>query len=289
MGLPIGVFLLVGLAAGAPHEPALRVGTATRNPPWAYVPGLDYAKDDPTKPPRLTQAQLRHLAGLDVDVMNALAGRLGARVEWVPRIWADLESGLVDRRYDVLIGSWTPSVETPETIVATTPYCDWGLLLGVRSDDASIRSYADLDGKRVGHVQDPAVERSLKAMGRGRFVAMSGEMRLLGALEARDLDAVMFDSVFARWRAAHDPSLRVVGEPLNRLGYHLGVRREDTALFDRLEAAVKALVGSGEAQAIRQRWDGPDSVPPPPSGASRGDGPPSRRGPGALAKGGRRH
>ena len=270
MGIRLGVFVVLGLASGAPPAPqaTLRVGTATRNPPWAFVPGLDFSKDDPTRPPRLGHAQRRHLAGLDVEVMDNLARRLEVRVEWVPMIWANLEDGLLARRYDVLIGAWTPSAKTPEAIVSTTPYCEWGLLLGVRARDASIASYADLYGKRVGHVRDPAVARGLEAMGKGRFVAMSGEMRLLGALEAGDLDAVMLDSVFARWRAVHDPSLRVLGEPLNRLGYHLGVRREDAALFERLEAAVRALVDSGEARRIRQRWEGRESVPPPPSGAA---------------------
>jgi ABC-type amino acid transport substrate-binding protein len=51
----------------------------------------------------------------------------------------------------------------------------------------------------------------------------------------------------------------VVGEPLNKLGYHVGVRREDAALLARVQAAVKALVDSGEIEKIRKRWEASDA------------------------------
>jgi len=271
MATHLGSFLLLALAAAGPPErgePVLRVGIATRNPPWAFVGDLDLSREDFGKDPHLTPEQLHKLVGIDVDVMGALAPRLGVRVEWVPTLWASLEEKLLARRYDVLIGAWTPNAKTPDTIAATAPYLDWGLVLVVRADDQTIRSPADLDGKRVGHIQDPAVERSLRAIGRGRFVAMERELVLLDAFKEGTLDAMLLDSTFARWRIAHDPSLRMVGAPLNRLGYHLGVRREDTALFERVEAAVKGLLESGEAERIGRRWEGPDS-PPPPQGSRK--------------------
>jgi ABC-type amino acid transport substrate-binding protein len=255
--LPWGL-LLLGLAAAPPTEQPLRVGTSTRNPPWVFVPGLDFSHDDLTQLPRLSPTQLTQLAGMDVDVMNALASRLGVRVQWVPTIWSDLESGLVAGHFDVLIGSWTPTNATPAAIAATSSYCEWGLLVGVRADEARISSYADLAGMRVGYVRDPAVARGLQAMGRQHYVPMSSEMRLLAGLQAGDLDGIIVDSIFLRWRAARDPGLRIVGEPLNRLGYHIGVRHDDAALLERLQAAVKALVDSGEAERIRRSWEGPE-------------------------------
>jgi hypothetical protein len=47
----------------------------------------------------------------------------------------------------------------------------------------------------------------------------------------------------------------VAGEPLNKLGYNVAVRREDRELFGRVQAAVRDIVASGESQRIQQKWE----------------------------------
>jgi ABC-type amino acid transport substrate-binding protein len=63
----------------------------------------------------------------------------------------------------------------------------------------------------------------------------------------------------SRWRVARDKAFRIVGEPLNRLGDHIGVRRTDADLLKRLDAAIKELRASPDLARIRQRWESPDS------------------------------
>jgi polar amino acid transport system substrate-binding protein len=249
------LFSLLVLPSAADERTVLRVGMDTRSAPWCFVPGLDYSKEDQKAPPVVTRAQTRKLAGLDVDVVHAVARRMSAQVGVVPMPWADLEAGLIEKRYDLLISGWTPRVTTPDEIVASAPYLEWGLLVAVRAEDP-IRSAADLEDRRVGHYDDPVVTRALAALGRGRFKTYGSVSAMFADLETGALDAVIFDSVHVRWRVAHDPSLRAVGEPLNRLGYHFGLRREDTALFARVQAAIKDLVASGEMEKIRRKWEG---------------------------------
>lgn len=242
--------------AGAEQLKVLGVGMDTRQPPWAFVPGLDYSGENARKTPRVSAEQIRSLEGFDVDVMNALARRLGVQTRVVPVSWFDLEKGLLAGRYDLILSSWTPSPETPEAVLATVPYCDWGLLVTVRADNRRIVSYRDLDGARVGHYRDPTVEKALRAMGHGQFAARDLADTLFDELKRGELDAVIFDSLYVRWRVARDRSFRVVGEPLNRLGYHVGVRKEDTTLFARVQAAIKAMLASGEMARIRRKWEG---------------------------------
>jgi len=264
MGLVLLAFLALagsGPAAAGP-APVIRVGMETRAAPWAFVPGLDYSRENFREPPRTTPAQVARLQGFDVDVMNALAGRLGARMEVVPVSWFDIEKGLLAGRYDLILSSWTPTQRTPPAI-ASVPYCDWGLLIVVRSENATIRSYRDLEGVRVGHFPDPAVSRALTAMGHGRFMARDAPELLFEDLERGALDAVIYDSLYVRWRVGWDGRVKVVGEPLNRLGYYVGLRKEDPLLLRNVEEAVKDLVSSGERDRIRARWEGPGAPGPP--------------------------
>ncbi len=247
-----GLLFAVVLAPTVAGGDELRVGMETRQAPWCYVPG---AEPDTARPPSLTVAQARHLVGFDVDVVQALARRLGVRTRVVPTAWHALERGLVDGRFDVILSSWTPSPSTPVSIVASPPYYEWGLLVVVR-DGSPIRSLTDVPGARVGFYEDPAVAKALEAMGQGHFEVRDSQEELFRNLRSGALDAVIYDSLHVRWRVAHEPGLRIVGEPLNRLGYHVGMRRRDAALVERVNAAVKALVASEEMAAIKRKWEG---------------------------------
>jgi len=225
----------------------------TRLPPWSFVPDL------PRRPtPAMSAAELQKLAGLDVDVMKALAGQLKRTPVVVPTVWYDLEKDLLANKFDAILSAWTPSPATPATIVATASYCDWGLVVAVRAADDRVKAVSDLGRQklRVGHIDDPAVKRSLYALGGGRFEMRTTVPQLFADLMSNELDAVVYDSLYVRWRGSRRKDLRVVGEPLNRLGYHLGLRKADASLFREVDAAVRALRDSGEWARVQARWEG---------------------------------
>jgi ABC-type amino acid transport substrate-binding protein len=247
--------MLAAFPAGA-DEKTLRVGMDTRSPPWSFVAGLKYSKEDQASDPAISAAQLAMVRGLDVDVARLVAKRLGMKLEIVPTAWASLESGLIAGRYDAIIDAWTRTKQTPPTIAATSPYARWGLLVVVRAENRRIQSWQDLNGMRVGHYRDPAVAQSVRALGGGSLKAYDDPVALFDALKQSDLDAAIFDSPFVDWWMSQNPGFRVVGEPLNRVGYNIGVRKADAELARKLEDVAKSLDGSPEMAAIRKRWAG---------------------------------
>ena len=255
----LGPLVAAALALGAalPATPAdlpeLRVGMETRLQPWSFVPDL------PRRPsPALSAAEMQKLTGLDVEVMKAVAAQLKRTPVVVPTVWYELEKDLLDRKFDAILSAWTPSPATPATIAPSPAYCDWGLVVTVRAADDRVKTVADLGQQklRVGHIDDPAVKRSLYALGGGRFEVRTTVPQLFSDLMDQKLDAVVYDSLYVRWRASRQHDVRVVGEPLNRLGYHLGLRRADAALVREVETAVRSLHASGELERIQARWEG---------------------------------
>lgn len=254
------LLLLFLAAAAAPDPPpTLRVGLDPWGAPWAFVPGYDYTKQDPQQQPKLTRDQIARLEGLDLDVIRALERRMGVAIQIVPTRWQEIEKDLLAKRYDLILNAWTPSAKTPRAIVASDPYYEWGLTVAVRSDDAAHRSMQALAEGRIGHIADPTVIRSLRAMGAGlgaQLTAVSGGgEELFERLGRREFDAIVFDSAYVRWRVARDKAFRLLGEPLNRLGYHVALRAADKALFESVQKAVKDFVASPEAAAIRRKWE----------------------------------
>jgi ABC-type amino acid transport substrate-binding protein len=241
------------LCAGAAE---LRIGISTDNPPWSFVPErLQPILDGATSLPPVTPVQFKGLSGLDVDVARALAQRMGATPRFVSANWVEIEKELLEGKFDVIVSSWTPSRKTPAGIVASEPYYNWGLVIAVLGE-SRVRSYADLaSAGLVGYYVDPAVERTVLSLGASHTRVFDSEGVLFNALLDGTLDALVHDSTYVRWRANDNPAIHVVGEPLNRLGYHVGVRRADKELVAQVSAAVQSLAASAEMAEIRKRWE----------------------------------
>lgn len=251
--------LLLATLLAAQTAPAergvIRVGMDTRSRPWTYVPGLDYSQEDFSKPPRIGEAQLRQLEGVDIDVLKALEARLHATLRIVPAAWENIEAGLLEGRYDVVVNAWTPTPRMSEEIVASDSYYEWGLLVAVRAEDTTVGSYRDLAGKSVGHYRHPTIDRSVATLTAKRLVPFDDSDALFEALARKEIDAAIEDSTYVRWCAANDGRFRAVGEPMNRHGYHVALRRRDAELFQRVQKAIRELVASGELERIRRRWE----------------------------------
>jgi polar amino acid transport system substrate-binding protein len=253
--------LLAPVVFAAEGEP-LRVGTFIGSPPWAFLPGsgplgVEAPPSQPaqTPPTTLPEALVKRAVGLDIDVARALGRRMGRPVILVSANWTTIEKELLAKNFDVIIAAWTPSRKTPESVVASAPYYEWGLLMTVKADDTHFHSYADLAGARVGHFNDPAVERTLRSLGASELVPFASEDLLFQGLKAGKVPVIVMDSPYVRWRLARDPGFRAVGEPLNKLGYHVGVRKADVELLQKVEAAVKDFTASTESAEIRKRWE----------------------------------
>ena len=236
---------------------AIRVGLDPRSPPWAFVPGVDYSSADFRKDPALPRADLDKVVGIDVDVSRALARELGRRLVLIPVGYYRLESALLGGEIDLVVNAWNRTRETPATIRESEPYYTWGLLIAARAGDASLRSAADLRGKRVGHFESRLVNQTLHSLGAAELKTYESEGRLFADLKAGAIDAVVYDSPAVRWRARNDHALRAVGEPLNKLGYHVALRAGDEQLLARVEAAIRSLRRSGTLGSIQRRWEQP--------------------------------
>jgi glutamine transport system substrate-binding protein len=240
-------------AAGAP----LKVGMDPRSAPWAFVPGADNSGVDFRSKPSLSRADLARLEGIDVDVSRALAEEMDRPVTIVPVAYHSLEQALLDGEIDLIVNAFNRTRETAASIRASDPYYPWGLLIAARADDARFKQHIDLRGRRVGHFESQLVNRTLYSLGAGELKAYDNEDRLFEDLKAGEIDAVVYDSPAVRWRAKNDDALKVVGDPLNKLGYHVGVRAADAELFQGVQDAIRALTDAGTLAAIQSRWEQP--------------------------------
>jgi ABC-type amino acid transport substrate-binding protein len=249
--------LLVLAPATALAEPQLRVCMDTALAPWSYIPTrLPRFDEDPAKStplPPATPAEIKTAVGVDVDVARAVARRTGAALQIVQTSWFGLEEALAAGSCDAIVNAWTPTRHTPPSIAASDPYLTWGLQVAVRKDDTRFKEYTDLAGHAVGHIADPAVELTLRALSGAKLIPYPLNRTLFYALQTGKLDAAAHDSTYIAWRIGRGDPFRTVGGPLNKLGYHVGVLKTSEGAA-RILAAAKDLVASDEMAAIQNRW-----------------------------------
>ncbi|MFZ5917772.1 MAG: transporter substrate-binding domain-containing protein [Chloroflexota bacterium] len=105
---------------------------------------------DPNYAPQSFLNESGQLDGFDVNVAQEVAKRLGVEVEFVTPDWDIITAGNWGARWDLSVGSMTPTEARAEVLWFTEPYYYTPAAFAVHKDNTSIQSPADLTGKKLG-------------------------------------------------------------------------------------------------------------------------------------------
>jgi peptide/nickel transport system substrate-binding protein len=143
----------------APTAPPAEKPTPTPTSPPAAEKGLlDQIMEagklvvstDPNYAPQSFLNDKGELDGFDINVAQEVAKRLGVQVEFVTPDWDMITAGNWGGRWDVSIGSMTPTEARAEVLWFTDPYYYTPASFAVHKDNTTITSVEDLAGKKVG-------------------------------------------------------------------------------------------------------------------------------------------
>ncbi len=89
--------------------------------------------------------------GFDIDVATEIANRLGVDIGWEAPKWEVLTAGSWSGRWDMSVGSMTPTNDRQQVLDFTAPYYYTPAVIVAHEDNASINDLStDLDGKTIG-------------------------------------------------------------------------------------------------------------------------------------------
>ena len=101
------------------------------------------------------------LEGFDISVAKEVAKRLGVKIKFVTPDWDLITAGKWGKRWDLSIGSMTPTVERLKALHFTMAYYSTPAQFAVHKDNTSIKSLKDLAGKRIGVGTETTYDRYL--------------------------------------------------------------------------------------------------------------------------------
>jgi polar amino acid transport system substrate-binding protein len=172
------------------------------------------------------------------------------------------------------------------------PYYRFAERLTARAGDRRLSDLSSLAGRRVGALTGSLAWDLLERAGALR-IPYEGVEEPFRDLATGRLDAVLMDDIIAD-RYGNRPGLAPVGD-VAQGEYAIGLRKEDGALADAIDAALERLQSSGELSRILRRWrlrepdqeqtpavPGARRAEPGRPGSGHDDGPPPRARSGSL-------
>jgi polar amino acid transport system substrate-binding protein len=213
--------------------------------------GEPYVYEDPAQP--------NHVIGFEVDIMAAVARRLGVRSRMVQYAWSNLVPSLERGDFDVIANGLEATDERRERILLSTPYFVYAETLTVRND-SDVRSVFDLGGKRVGTLNQTYAYDILRKLYGDVAKVYEGNEEPYTDLELGRTDAVLLDNIIAdRYGCTpQHPTLKCLPYDVARGSYVIGLRKADPELKQAIDGALAAMRTDGELERILRKahlWD----------------------------------
>jgi polar amino acid transport system substrate-binding protein len=221
--------------------------------------GEPYVYEDPSNP--------SHLIGFEVDIMDAIARRLGVHARMVQYNWSNLVPSLERGDFDVAMNGLEATAERRERILLSQPYFVYSEVLAVRADSTAT-SLFDLAGKRVGTLNQTFAHDVLRTMPAIEPVLYEGNEEPYLDLEQRRVDGVLLDNIIADRYGCTDkhPSIHCLPDAIATGTYVIGMRKHDVELQRAIDDALIAMRSDGELERIlrgAKLWDERQRGKPP--------------------------
>lgn len=226
----------------------LTIGSDTTYPPQEFI---DTTSGSPT--------------GFDVDLITAMAQKLGLQAKVVTANFSTIIDDLSAKRYDVVISALTINEERLKK-VEFVPYFQAGESLIVqKGNPKGIQCVPNLCGLKVA-VQSGTVElddlnagsKACTDAGKAAIslTVLKDQTAVIQELVNHRVDATYQDSPVSDYYLKQNPGqFEIGGTVANAAAEGIAVRKDDTAMLNALRAAFSAVKSDGTYDSLFNKWE----------------------------------
>lgn len=220
---------------------------------------ITWGADQAGGEPYVYQDPSGKLIGFEVDLMDAIARRLGVKARMVQYNWSNLVQSLERGDFDIVMNGLEATQDRKDRILLSAPYYVYAETLTVPAS-SDVLSIFELGGKRVGTLNQTFAHDILKTMPTIQPVLYEGNEEPYIDLEAGRSDAVLLDNIIADRYGCTDkhPALKCIPYDVARGTYVVGMRKGDAALKAAIDKALADMRADGELKKILEKahiWD----------------------------------
>jgi cystine transport system substrate-binding protein len=199
------------------------------------------------------------LVGFDVEIGEEIAKRLGVKPQFVEGKWDGLIAGLDVKRYDVVINQVGITEERKAKFDFSDPYIASRAALIVREDNADIKGFADLSGKKAAQSLTSNYGKMAEEAG-AQLVGTDGFDQSIALVVQGRADATINDSLsFLDFKKKQPNAPVKIAATEDEASYSgVIVRKGDLELVAAINQALKDIKADGSYQKIADKYFGQD-------------------------------
>ncbi len=203
------------------------------------------------------------LKGLDVDLADAIAGRLGVRITWTDVAFEQLVPALATGRTDFILSGFSDRPSRRDTI----DFVDY-LHTGPQFftlESGTAKSPVDLCGLKVGTVRSTSFPTEIATWSKAnceaagkpaiQYVAGENSIDVRSQLKQGRIDAAVQGSETLPYAQSNEPGkYRLLGTPIAQGYQGIAFRKDAGPLREAVTAALAGLIADGSYARILAKW-----------------------------------
>ena len=232
---------------------ALSLGLAAWTAGSAHAQETIRAVTDATFPP-MEFVKDGKRTGFDIELVEALAGAMGKKVEWIDIDFKGLIPALQAGRADIAVSAIYITPERSRVVDFTDPYYAGGLVV-LTKKDGPIKTLKDMDGRKVSvQVGTKSVNYLKEHFPSVQRVEVEKNQEMFSLVQIGRAEAAVTGKPAAKLFAQSTPDLTVLTEQVTTEEYGIAVPKNKPELTRDLNAALAKLKADGSYQAIVNKW-----------------------------------
>ncbi len=199
------------------------------------------------------------LVGFDVEIGEAVAAKLGVKAEFIEGKWDGLIAGIDAKRYDTVINQVGITDARKQKYDFSEPYIASKAVLIVRADNADIKTFDDLKGKKSAQSLTSNFGKLAEAAG-AELVGTDGFDQSIQLVLTGRADATINDSLsFLDFKKQKpDAPVKIAAEQGNADYSGIIIRKGEPELLEAINKALADIKADGTYKKIADKYFGQD-------------------------------
>ena len=203
------------------------------------------------------------IVGIDVEVAQAIAAKLGMELEVTDIAFDSIIPGIQTGKYDMGMAGMTVTDERKEQVNFSDSYAT-GVQVVIVKDDSAIASVDDLFadgantvvGTQAGTTGFIYATSDIEDAGLGTVKSFGKTTDAVEALKNGQVDCVILDNEPAKALVAANEGLHILDTEYAVEDYAIAIAKENTDLLDKINTALAELKDDGTLQSIVDKYIG---------------------------------
>lgn len=197
------------------------------------------------------------IVGFDVDIAQAVADKLGVKLEITDMKFDGLIAAVEQGKIDFVAAGMTPTEERKKSVDFSQVYYNAEQVLVVKDDNNTINTTADMNGKKIGAQLGSTSEKAAQDVKGIKYKAMDKVDQLMLEVKSERLDGIVVENTVAQAYIKKISGLKIVKiDELNSEpgGSAMAVKKGDADLVKVIDGVIDELKSSGKYDELINKW-----------------------------------